>query len=118
LVLYVLFEDFEGGSTNGAKEETATPKSALMTTPLDRTELVEQSGCSLAFERTDDAGQDDCGRIAQEKVDVVFVASKLDNLAVGVESNLPKSLVKKTSPLVVKRAPSKLVRKITCTVRW
>jgi hypothetical protein len=24
-----------GGSTNGAKEETATPKSALMTTPID-----------------------------------------------------------------------------------
>jgi len=39
---------------------------------------------------------------------VVFVASKLDNLAVEVESNLPKSEVKKISPLVVKRAPSKL----------
>ena len=82
-------------------------KVALMTTPIDRTELVEPSGCALAFEPTDDAGQDNCGRIAPEKVDVVFVASKLDNLAVGVESNLPKSLVKKISPLVVKRAPSK-----------
>jgi len=108
LVLYVLLEDFEGGSTHGAKEETATPKSTLMTTPIDRTELVEQSGCAPAFERTDAAAQDNCGRIAQEEVDVVFVASKLGNLAVGVESNLPKSEVKKISPLVVKRAPSKL----------
>jgi IS605 OrfB family transposase len=49
LVLYVLFEDFEGGSTHGAKEETATPKSSLMTTPIDRTELVEQSGCPPAL---------------------------------------------------------------------
>ena len=73
MVLYVLFEDFEGGSTHGAKEETATPKSALMTTPIDRTELVEQSGCALAFERADAAAQDNCGRTAQEEVDVVFV---------------------------------------------
>ena len=108
MVLYVLFEDFEGGSTHGAKEETATPKSALMTTPIDEAELVEPSGCALAFDRTDDAAQDNCGRIAQEEVDVVFVASKLDNLAVEVESNLPKSEVKKISPLVVKRAPSQL----------
>ena len=108
MVLYVLFEDFEGGSTHGAKEETATPKSALMTPPIDRTELVEQSGCAPAFERTDAAAQDNCGRTAQEEVDVVFVASKLDNLAVEVESNLPKSEVKKISPLVVKRAPSQL----------
>ena len=127
LVLYVLFEDFEGGSANRAQEETATPKSALMTTPIDRTELVEQSGCALAFERTDDAGQDNCGRIAQEKVDAVFVASKLDNLAVGVESNLPKSLVTKISPLVVQRAPSKfgakdnvhsqVVDTVTCCIK-
>ena len=78
-----------------------------MTTPIDRTELVEQSGCALAFERADNTAQDGCGRIAQEEVDVVFVASELDNLAVEVESNLPKSEVKKISPLVVKRAPSK-----------
>jgi hypothetical protein len=104
LVLYVLLEDFEGGSTHGAKEETATPKSALMTTPIDETELVEPSGSALAFDRTDDRAQDNCGRIAQEEVDVVLVASKLDNLAVGVESNLPKSLVKK----IVKCVPSKL----------
>ena len=108
MVLYVLLEDFEGGSTHGAKEETATPKSTLMTTPIDRTELVEQSGCAPAFERTDAAAQDNCGRIAQEEVDVVFVASKLENLAVEVQGNLPKSEVKKISPLVVKRAPSKL----------
>src|SRR6202165_4822982 len=79
-----------------------------MTTPVDRTELVEQSGGAPAFERTDAAAQDNCGRIAQEEVDVVFVASKLDNLAVEVESNLPKSEVKKISSLVVKRAPSQL----------
>ena len=77
-------------------------------TTMDRTELVEQSGCAPAFERTDAAAQDDCGRTAQEEVDVVFVASELDNLAFGIESNLPKSLVKKISPLVVKRAFSKL----------
>ena len=110
----ILFEDFEGGSTHGAKEETATPKSALMTTPVDRTELVEQSGCAPAFERTDAAAQDNCGRIAQEEVDV---ASKVDDLAVGVDSNLPKSFVEKISPLDVKRAPSKLGQKITSTVR-
>ena len=111
MVFYVLFEDFEGGSTNGAKEESATPKSALMTTPIDRTELVEQSGCALAFERADNTAQDGCGRIAQEEVDVVFVAPKLDNLAVGVESNLPKSRVKKVLSLVAKRVPSKLSAK-------
>jgi len=98
-----------------------------MTTPVDRTELVEQSGCAPAFERTDAAAQDNCGRTAQEEVDVVFVASKLDNLAVEVESNLPKSEVKKISPLVVKRAPSKLGAKdnmhgqvvdtVTCCVK-
>jgi hypothetical protein len=77
-----------------------------MTTPVGGTELVEPSGCALAFERTDDRAQDNCERIAPGEVDVVFVASKLDNLAVGVESNLPKSLVKEISPLVIKRAPS------------
>ena len=37
-------------------------QSALMTTPADGTELVEQSGCALVFERTDDDAQDKCGR--------------------------------------------------------
>ena len=63
-----------------------------MTTPVDGAELVESSGCALAFERTDDGAQDNRGRMTQEEVAVVLVAPKLRNLAVGVESNLPMSL--------------------------
>ena len=127
MVFDVLLKDFEGGSTNGAKEESATPKSALMTTPINRAELVEQSGCALAFERTDNAAQDNCGRIAQEEVDVVLVASKLDNLAIAVERNLPKRSVKEVPPNRVKRVSSKLGAKdsmhgqvadtVTCCVK-
>ena len=48
LVLYALFEDFEGGSPT-EQGRNRHSKSALMTAPTDRTELVEQSGCALAL---------------------------------------------------------------------
>jgi hypothetical protein len=50
---------------------------------------------------------------------VVLVVPKLDNLAVGVESNLPKSRVKKVlSPSSLSVCLLNLVQKITWTVKW
>ena len=41
-----------GSSTNGAKEETARPKSSTMTAPIERTESIVLGGSTSALERS------------------------------------------------------------------
>ena len=88
-----------------------------MATPRERTKFVEQSGGALALKSPDNTAQNNCGRVAQQKMDVVGFSSKFNNGTVGAKSDISKSPIKKIQTLAGKRAALNFVQKTTCTIK-
>jgi IS605 OrfB family transposase len=96
-----------------------------MTTPVERTELVENSRSTAAFERADNSTQISSGRISQQKVDVVGLPAKLDNGASDAGSNVAKSSpkklkVRKNSPTELRakhNVDGQMVDAVTCCIK-
>ena len=59
-------------------------KSSLMLSVIDGSKLIENPGGRLAFERSDHVAQNDGGRVAQKKMEVVGFAIDFSDFAVNV----------------------------------
>ena len=94
---------------------------------IDSAELIEHSGCGLAFEHSDDAAQDNGRRVAQQKVDMIAVWAKFDDSAMEIGSNLSHISIHTILPLGGECMLPKLSTKdyvgrqvvdaVTCTVK-
>jgi IS605 OrfB family transposase len=66
-----------------------------MATPIERAKSIEISRSTATFESADNCAQVSCGRVSQEKVDVVTLAAKLGDSTADVVSNVVKCVTKK-----------------------
>jgi hypothetical protein len=60
-----------------------------MLTVIDGSKLIENPGGRLAFERSDHVAQNDRGRVAQKKMEVVGFAIDFSDFAVNVRRPIP-----------------------------
>ena len=84
--------------TDHSKKRTA-PKSSLMLSVIDGFKLIENPGGRLAFERSDYVAQNDGGRVAQKKMEVVGFAIDFSDFAIAFTSQFPQGVAQKVSPL-------------------
>ena len=99
MVFNVGFQDFQSGTSNRTQKEAATPKSPSMLPVIDLPESIENRCRGFALKRSDHIAQDDCGRISQQKVDVVAISVDFDDFAVAFSGQFSQDGEKKVSPL-------------------
>lgn len=98
-----------------------------MLSRVNRAELIEHSGCALAFEGAYQVTQNGCGRIAQQKVDVISFAIPLKNLGLVSLRRHPHNRLYKVSLLWGECLPTKfsaedgvrgqVINTVACTIK-
>ncbi|HZS43426.1 MAG TPA: transposase [Candidatus Paceibacterota bacterium] len=96
-----------------------------MTTPIEGTKSAEIGGSTLTFESANNCAQVSRGRVAEKKVDVVGIATKLNNRTADAINNASKHLTNKRK--VGKKLPAelrakddahtKMVDTVTCCIK-
>jgi IS605 OrfB family transposase len=111
LVFDVFPEDFDGSSTNRAKEKSARPEGAAVFSIKERTKTVNSFRGAFTFERAYESAQDDGRRITNQHMDVVTLSIPVCDFAVVRCCNLVHNGTKKISLLRSEYMPTKFSTK-------
>jgi len=70
-----------------------------MFTVVNASKLIENSSSRLAFERSDHIAQDNCGRVAHQEMDMIFIAVNFGDFAVAFCGQFSQDVAQEISPL-------------------